>query len=979
MRDFPSGTVTFLFTDVEGSTRRWERDSPATRTAIERHFALLDDAIVSHNGVRFKSIGDSVQAAFPTALDAVLAAATAQQALAKEDWGTLGPIAVRMALHTGAATPRDGDYLAPALNRLARLLAAGAGGQILVTEATRQLVRDDLPTGMQLLDLGEHQLRDLRDAEHVFQLTTPDLPRDFPPLKSMARQSHNLPLQLTPFIGREGLVAAIRSQLERPAVRLLTLTGPGGVGKTRLALRTAADLVEAYADGVWFVALASVATSTLVAATIAEALGVREAPGEPIEETLRAYLQPKHLLLVLDNFEHVLDASPLVSELLAQCPAVQVLATSRGPLHISGEFEFPIPPLELPAADGGVGLDEAEASEAVRLFIDRAHAVQSHFQLTEENAATVVAICRRLDGLPLAIELAASRIRLLPPNALLARLDSRLSLLTGGERDRPERQQTLRATIAWSHDLLDQAEQVLFRRLAVFVGGWTFEAAEAVVPGNGLDPALPVLDGLEALHDSSLIRREESANEDASASPRFSMLQTIHEFGTEQLAASGELAAMKEKHASFFLALAVEAEPHLTGPAGVTWLDRLDADHGNLRSALGWLESQGSVERPVRLAAALWRFWWIRGHITEGRKLLAAALAIAGSVRTPARAAALDGAGVLAETQGSYSEAEARHRESLALSQELGDTIGVARALDNLGVVALGRGEIDLAAVHLEESLALARESGDGVLAATALNDLGNVAFARDDLDRAEALYKESLALRRQTGSISDIARSLNNLGSVAFNRGDFDRASDFYRESLALYRDARDTWGAAGALINLGTANYRRGDVPRAAAMLEESLSLFREVGDTRSAALAALNLADALRDSHDLKQATAHYQEALVTFGDISDQKRVVDSLLGLASVLVREGAFKDAARLLGAASSLSIEHSQGSSETVRAAADADAIRSALGEDEFSTDWESGRELSLEAAVEAAFEVAGREQSTAYTRIRHGERTPP
>ncbi|MBW3634202.1 MAG: tetratricopeptide repeat protein, partial [Chloroflexi bacterium] len=778
----------------------------------------------------------------------------------------------------------------------------------------------------------------------------------FPPLKSMARQSHNQPLRLTPFIGREGLIAEVRARLEQPAVRLLTLTGPGGVGKTRLALRTAADLVEAYTDGVWFVALASVATSTLVAATIAEALGVREVPGEPIEETLFTYLRPKQLLLVLDNFEHVVDASPLVAELLGQCPTVQILATSRGPLHISGEFEFPIPTLELPAAGGGLRLDVAEASEAVRLFIDRARAVQSHFQLTEENAATVVAICRRLDGLPLAIELAASRIRLLSPNALLARLDSRLSLLTGGERDRPERQQTLRATIAWSHDLLDPAERVLFRRLAVFVGGWTFEAAEAVVPGNGLDSTLPVLDGLEALHDASLIRRDESAHEDASAAPRFSMLQTIHEFATEQLAASGELAAMNEKHASLFLDLAVEAEPHLTGPAGVTWLERLDADHGNLRSALEWLGSQGSAERLVRLAASLWRFWWIRGHITQGRKQLDAALAIARSVKTPARAAALDGAGVLAETQGSYGEAEAYHRESLALSQELDDTIGVARALGNLGVVALGRGDNDLAAMQLEQSLALARESSDRVLIATALNDLGNAAYGRDELDRAEALYKESLALRRQTGSVIEIARSLNNLGSVAFNRGDFDPASHFYQESLALYRDARDTWGAAGALINLGTAYHRQGDIPRGAAMLEESLSLFREVGDGRSAALAALNLADALRDSGDLKLATAHYLDALVTFRDIKNSQRVVDGLIGLASVLVRQRTFKDAARLFGAASALSDGSSPGSSESVVPADDVEAIRTALGEDEFSAAWETGRDLSLEVAVQVA-----------------------
>src|SRR5215213_5517421 len=482
MRDFPSGTVTFLFTDVEGSTRRWEQDSVATRTTIERHFAILDDAIRANNGVRFKTIGDAVQAAFPTALDAVLAAVAGQRALIAEDWGELGAIPVRMALHTGAATPDNGDYFAPALNRLARLLAAGAGRQILLTEATRQLVRDLSPAGMplQIVDLGEHGLRDLREAEHVFQLTAPGLPSDFPPLKSLDRQLHNLPPQLTPFIGREALVAEICGRLEQPDVRLLTLTGPGGAGKTRLALHAATELVKAYSDGVWFVPLAPVAAATLVAATIAGALGIRETATDSIEATLRTYLRPRRLLLVLDNFEHVVDASPLVADLLANCPDIQVLATSRAPLHISGEHELPILSLELPSLARPLCLDDALASEAVRLFVDRARAVQSHFELTEENAETIVAICRRLDGLPLAI---------------LARLDSRLTLLTGGGRDRPERQQTLRGAIAWSHDLLDGSYQTLFRRLAVFAGGWNLDAAQAVAD-LGTDPPLPVFDGL---------------------------------------------------------------------------------------------------------------------------------------------------------------------------------------------------------------------------------------------------------------------------------------------------------------------------------------------------------------------------------------------------------------------------------------------------------------------------------------------------
>ncbi|MGH2617146.1 MAG: ATP-binding protein, partial [Thermomicrobiales bacterium] len=584
MRELPSGTVTFLFTDIEGSTRRWEQDSPAMLTAVERHFSLLDEAIVANHGARFKTIGDAIQAAFPTALDALQATVAAQRALAAADWGALGPITVRMALHTGAATPRDGDYLAPALNRLARLLASAAGGQMVMTEATRNLVRELLPRDIRLRDLGEHSLRDLREAEHVYQIDAEGLPSDFPPLKTVDRPLHNLPADVTAFIGREQEVAEAKHRLEEPGLRLLTLTGPGGTGKTRLALQVAADLVPVYPDGVWFVALAPVASTGRIAAAIAEALGVRESAGEPIEETLRAFLRSRHLLLVLDNFEHLVDAAPQVADLLTTAPGLQILATSRTPLRITGEHELPVQPLELPKDDPELPLDDALASEAVRLFVDRARAVRADFVLTEANVGTVVAICRRLDGLPLAIELAAARIRLLSPEAILSRLDNRLGLLTGGGRDRPERQQTLRAAIAWSHDLLGPEDQALFRRLAVFVGGWTLEAAETIA-NSVEDSDLSVLDGLETLNDNSLIRLNESAG-NRLADPRFDMLQTIHEFAQAQLATSGEVAPLKDAHAAYFLTLAGEAAPHLTGPDAVSWLDRLDADYDNLRAAL---------------------------------------------------------------------------------------------------------------------------------------------------------------------------------------------------------------------------------------------------------------------------------------------------------------------------------------------------------------------------------------------------------
>jgi predicted ATPase/class 3 adenylate cyclase/Tfp pilus assembly protein PilF len=956
MTQLPSGTVTFLFTDVEGSTRRWEDDSAAMRAAIERHFAILDAAIEAHNGARFKTIGDAIQAAFATAPEAVHAAVAAQRALNEEDWGALGPITVRMAVHTGAATPQDGDYLAPALNRLARLLGAGHGGQILVSESTALLVRDALPPEIQLHDLGEHRLRDLREAEHVFQIVAPGLPATFPPLKSLEPPRLHLPSEPTSFVGRERAVGQVRERLTSDGARLLTLTGPGGTGKTRLALRAAADLADAFPDGVWFVPLAPVAAGEMVPAAIASALGVRETPGESIEATLRGYLQPKSLLLVLDNFEHVIDAAPRIASLLANAPGLRVLATSRAPLRISGEQEIAVPPLDLPQDESSVGLEDALRSEAVRLFVERAQTVRPDFHLTPDNVAAVVAICRRLDGLPLAIELAAARTRLLPPEAILARLDSRLTLLTGGARDLPERQQTLRAAIAWSYDLLAPEEQALFRRLSVFAGGWTLEEAEAI---GAADPvlAIPVIDGLEILSDNSLIRQLEDLRQTRAYDPRFTMLQTIRAFGLEQLAVSGEEEAARAAHAAIFSRLAADAEPHLTSRDAVAWLDRLDADDDNLRAALVWLRERNDAAVAVAMAAALWRFWWLRGHFSAGRGQLDAVLALPGEGQDPrVRAAALDGAGVLAETQGDYARAEALHNEALALSREHNDAVGTARALGNLGVIAFDRGDVDHAVAHLEESLHLAQQAGDRHLIATALNDLGRVAHTQGDFAHADQHFQESLDLRRQFAGESEIARSLHNLGVLTLDRGDHARARRLFEESLELHRAAGDKWGAAGALSGLAEAMRGQGDLSGAVPLLEQSVRAFQEAGDARNSGWALLNLADIETVSGDREQAPEHYREALSRFQDVEFRPGIIHALAGLGRLLAREQQYEGAAIALGAAVSLSEGGDPAAPRDPEFDAAIETTRGALGNLAFAAAWEKGSQLSPLAAIDRA-----------------------
>ena len=523
-----------------------------------------------------------------------------------------------MALHMGAAEERDGDYFGPPVNRVARLLSAAHGGQVLLSLPTHEMVRDQLPAGIALMDLGEQRLKDLFRPERVFQLTAPELPSEFPPLRTLEIRPNNLPLQPTPLVGREREVAEITDRVRSEEVRLLTLTGPGGTGKTRLALQAAADLLEEFEDGVFFVALATITDPELVPSTIAGPLGVKESAEQPLIESLKSYLQEKHLLLVLDNFEQVVQEAPVVGELVAACPKLKALATSRTPLRLYSEQEYPIPPLALPDPKLLPPVKVLTQYEAVRLFVERARAVKADFSVTNENAPAVAEICARLDGLPLAIELAGARIRMLSPQAMLTRLGNRLKLLKGGARDLPTRQQTLRGAIDWSYDLLEEEEKTLFGRLSVFSGGRTLEAIEEICDPEG---DLDALEGVESLLQKSLLRREEGVGGES----RFVMLETVHEYARERLEASDEAEETRRLHAEYFLALAEEAEPELSGADQLACLERLEAEHDNLRAALSWsLEKE--PETALRLAGALARFWEMRARFLEGSSWLEAAL-----------------------------------------------------------------------------------------------------------------------------------------------------------------------------------------------------------------------------------------------------------------------------------------------------------------------------------------------------------------
>jgi predicted ATPase/class 3 adenylate cyclase len=967
--DLQAENVTFLFTDVEGSTRLWEAQPRAMSVALARHDALLHAAIESCGGTVFKTVGDAFCAAFPVPEAAIEAAVVGQRALSAGAAAEPIPLKVRMAIHSGQAERRAGDYFGPPLNRVARLLATAHGAQIVVSRAAGDLVRDNLPPGITLRDLGAHALKDLLDAERVYQVVAPGLATEFPPLRTPQRYLHNVPHPATPLIGREREIATVRAAFELPSsgtsqpvgdhqtARLLTLTGPGGAGKTRLSLHLAAELGAEFTEGAAFVPLADVTNPVLVPVSIASALDLGDTSGESPRDLVFEHLRDRLLLLILDNFEQVMGAAPLVADLLTHCPRLRVVVTSRERLSLRGEQELPLPPLALPTLpprlardfptgeDASAAIDEIRRAEAVRLFVSRAQSVKPGFEITADNAAAVVDICSRLDGLPLAIELAAARVRLLSPDALLARFDRRLDVLERGPRDLPARQQTMRDTIAWSYDLLDPAEQRLFTHLSIFAGGATLEAATAVAGDPQSDGGMADLELIESLADKSLIKL-------VGDEPRLRMLQTIRDYGLERLAESPERQDVAQRHAAFFLALAEESELPLAGREQTRWLDLLEQEQANLRVAIDRLRNDGQIEEALRLGGALWRFWWLRGDIGEARHQLESLLQEPGSVAPAVRAKALNGAGILAESQGDWDTAACFHLESLEISRAIGDLSGVAWSLNNLGVVATSQGEYDRAQTLLEENLTVAEQASDRANIATALTDLGLIAYYRHDHAQATSLWTRSLALARALGDEALAARVLNNLGTVAIALGEFDRADAQLSESLALDRSVGDRKSIASTLINLAGTASRRGDFETAMGYFRESHMLALAAGNRLNAAIAMEGLAALAHHHGDERVAQNRFQEALNLYRSVGDQQGMITCLAHLAIAMASHGHFEEAAATLGAIEGIceaqSLLGPPGVAEAV------DTLRDAMGDDAFETARQSGGSMPIDNIIE-------------------------
>ena len=841
MNHHPSGTVTFLFTDIEGSTKLAQEYPDAMPSLLARHNEILKQAIDAHNGFVFQVVGDSFSASFHNARDALHAALDAQRLLHNEAWSTV-PVKVRMGIHTGQAELQEnGDYQGYlTLSQVQRLMSAAHGGQVLISLATQELVCDELPESVTLRDMGERRLKDVIRTEHIYQLVIADLPSDFPPIKTLDRYLHNLPAQMTSFIGRERELEEIKQALG--AHRLVTLTGSGGAGKSRLSLQVGMACLNQFPDGVWLVELAPVTDPALVPQTVLSIFNLREDRHRSVQAVLVDFLRAKTLLLVLDNCEHLIEACAQISDALLQaCPKLRILASSREALGITGEFAYRVPSLSTPNPEQLPSLDHLKKADSIRLFVERASTAKPGFTLTDVNAFSLAQICYRLDGIPLAIELAASRVKVLSPEQIAARLDDRFRLLTGGSRTALPRQQTLRAMIDWSYSLLSEEEKTLFRRLAVFVGGWTLEAAEAVCANIGNDNIRPhdVLDLLTRLVDKSLVFNEESADE-----LRYHRLETIRQYSREKFFETDEVETVRKHHLDFFVQFAELVDKKLKRSDQLLWHRRMSAEQDNLRAALEW-GLNNDPDSALRIAGAANLFWTAGGYSAEGFRWTQKALeqtektpipnGITIEQRVVARAKALCGLTRLYLSLGDNTNAKRAAEESVALYRQGQDQRGLAFALVVLAYPLEFLGERVQAEAALQESYSIGRAEGDIYIICRALNRLANVIVdLYHDLNLSQGYVEESLHLAKEAGLRSQEAQALEVLGFIASQRNDYAAARAYFKESVRVYEEIGAPFNAILEKSNLAHLERKLGNYQRALEYYRETILAFRDMGQT-------------------------------------------------------------------------------------------------------------------------------------------------
>lgn len=901
--ELPTGTVTFLFTDVVGSTKLWQEYPDAMPAVIAQHDDMLGGTVDDHGGIVFRTAGDAVYAAFRRPVDALRAAVSGQRSILSADWGPVGSLHVRMALHTGQADVREGIYVGHTLNRVARILSAVHGDQIVVSEAVQELVRDHVLDGIELQDLGEFRLKDLVAPEHLWQAVAPDLPREFPPLVARGSRPAGIPVEPTRFIGRDREVAALADLVRQDDMRLVTLTGPGGIGKTRLAAEVVRAVASDFPDGVFVAPLGSTTDANMVPSQIAAALGLRETGGQPVLGLVEAYLKDRALLLILDNFEQVLGARMSVASLIASSPGLKMVVTSRQVLHLSGEHEYPVPALSVPpAADSDPAAPKIEnlmTYEAIALFFDRARNVLPAFALTPTNAPAVIEISRRLDGLPLAIELAAARVRLFPPEALLRRLDHRLQFLTGGAADRPSRQQTLRAAIDWSYQLLAEPERAVLARLSVFSEGCDLEAAETVC---GLDDGSDdVLGPLEALLDHSLIQRQDST----SGEPRVVLLDTLREYANERLEERGEAETLRERHASYFADLVLAAERREDVPRRDR-VRRYDEERGNIRSAIAWCRRH----RPgtgLILGRALWMYWFMRGEMDQLHAWFDDVDAQADQLTELELAEIVSTAALAAEVLHD-PRVDRWFDRSMALREQIGDP---ARHIDWLlrsGTVALREGRTAEAVSLLVEALKALNSDQEPDRVRWGRYELAIAAEALGDYDLVDGVARDGVADARRNNDTHEVARWTWWLGREALLRGDLDHAQALLEQSLATREQLADQYCTSESVFSLAALALARGDLEQARSIAERNLDLVRRLQDYERVAWHHSLLGSEALLRGDLDAARDTFRTGI----DVALQMPVsaamfyvlADQMWGTAGIAAAQGDVVQAARLSGQA---------------------------------------------------------------------------